>query len=119
MQAEYALGFGELEALEDPAPLDPRVVPTWATFPSDEPPQAEASRDSPTTPAIARVRNAARFGCDASLDVSALRAKVVIWFFFLGSLICVSESVVRNGRLQHGYAAASDGRLRRPRGARR
>jgi hypothetical protein len=53
MQAEYARGLSAPEAFEDPESLALRPAPTCATFAPEEPPHAEASRVSPTTPTIA------------------------------------------------------------------
>jgi hypothetical protein len=67
MQAEYASPSPDLEACEDP-----RLAP-------DEPPHAEASRDSPATPAMASAI-AARLGCGPRpFAVGARRAKIAIW----------------------------------------
>jgi hypothetical protein len=50
MQAEYARGSSAPEVFEDPESLALPFVPTCATFAPEEPPHAEASRVSPTTP---------------------------------------------------------------------
>jgi hypothetical protein len=81
MQAEYAAGspLSELEALEDPEPFVVLVVPTCATLAPEEPPQAAANSDNPTTPASASARSAARFSCEPPpFVVCVLRAKIPI-----------------------------------------
>jgi hypothetical protein len=105
MQAEYASPSPALGAFEDP-----RLAP-------DEPPHAEASRDSPATPAIASA-SAARLGCGPRpFAVRALRAKIVISFPFsphwpaclsplydIGGFITVSR-LTRPGGLRRSLGA--------------
>jgi hypothetical protein len=93
MQAEYAVGLAEPEPLDEPEPLVPLVVSacapepfallfvsTCATLaPEEWPPQAEARRESPTTPASASARSGARLRCELSpFLVRALDATVTI-----------------------------------------
>jgi hypothetical protein len=64
MHAEYATASPEPEPFEESESFALVFVSTCATFaPPDESPQAEASRESATTPASASARSAARLSC--------------------------------------------------------
>jgi hypothetical protein len=79
MHAEYATGSSEPEVFEELEPFAFLFVSTCATLASDESPQAEASRESPTTPAIASARSAARLSRRLPpFIVCALRAQIAI-----------------------------------------
>jgi hypothetical protein len=79
MQAEYAVGLPEPEALEEPEPFVLLVVPTCATFAPDEPPpHAAASNDSPTTATSTNPRNAVRSSRELPLAVCSLRSMIAI-----------------------------------------
>jgi hypothetical protein len=110
MHAEYATGSPEPEPFEESESFALVFASTCATFaPPDESPQAEASRESPTTPASASARSAARLTANSRPSPSVLFVPrspsrllsspmcVLIRFYEVGSFSTVTWPRLRGG----------------------